>query len=190
MKFQLFILALTLTSCLAADEVTWKSYFGDACTWRNALNSNLKQLSPNGQQIFTQILLDLQAYTGAAIQPHFDFLSSKYGEQMASVNASADGAHLRTVGGILGWRAGPTRGLGVLQDSCQRQTKVREAVAQMTLENQIVMKAAIADIQNGLLNVYKPVASIVYLKDRYLFDALAANENKETLLALRKLFGQ
>jgi len=37
----------------------------------------MSKLTPNGQQVMNQILLDLQNYMGAAIQPHFDSLTPK-----------------------------------------------------------------------------------------------------------------
>lgn len=190
MKFQIVILALALSSCMCADDATWKSYFGDACGWRASLNTQMKQLTPNGQQLMSQILLDLQAHMGAGIQPHFESLTQKYGAQMQAINGSADAASLKVVGAHLGWKAGITRGLGLLQDSCQRQTAIRAAVAQMTPENQEVVKAALADVAAGMMSLYKPVASIVLLKDKYLFEALAASENKATLVSLKSLFGQ
>jgi len=137
-----------------------------------------------------QILLDLQNYMGAAIQPHFDSLTPKYHEKMVAINATADAANLRVVGGYLGWRTGITRGLGQLQNSCDRQTGIRTAVNAMTPENQAVIKEALADVSTGMMSIYKPVASILMLKDKYLFDHLMATEDKATLTAIKTLFGR
>jgi hypothetical protein len=104
------------------------------------------------------------------------------------LNASSDGASLRTISGALGWKLGMTRGLGLLQDSCARQTTIRTAVAAMTPENQVVIKGALAEIKASLMSLYPPVRSIVMLKDKYLFDALKATENKDTLKAIQAHF--
>ena len=167
-----------------------KSYFGDACTWRNALTTQMSKLTPNGQQVMNQILMDLQNYMGAAIQPHFDTLTVKFGDKMTAVNATADAANLKVVGGYLGWRAGITRGLGQIQNSCDRQTGIRAAVNAMTPENQAVMKEALADVSAGMMAIYRPVSSIIMLKDKYLFDYLLATEDRTVLANIKTLFGR
>jgi hypothetical protein len=58
----------------------------------------------------------------------------------------------------------------------------------MQPENQVVVKAALAEVKASLMSIYNPVRSIVQLKDKYLFDALLASENKDTLKALKGLF--
>jgi len=60
----------------------------------------------------------------------------------------------------------------------------------MTPENQAVIKEALADVSTGMMSIYKPVASILMLKDKYLFDHLMATEDKATLTAIKTLFGR
>jgi len=152
--------------------------------------TQISKLTPNGQQVMNQILLDLQNYMGAAIQPHFDSLTPKYHEKMVAINATADGANLRIISGQLGYRSSITRGLGQLQNSCERQTAVRTALYALKPENQGPVKEMLADIKAGWMEIYQPVSSIILLKDKYLFDFLMATEDKATLAAIKSLFGR
>lgn len=125
MNFKFLIVALALATTVSC--VDQSTYFSDACVWRDALQAQIKLLTPNGQQIFTQILLDLQNLMGyyfkiifiiiyqynycyyflsAAVQPTFDGLTVKYGAQMQALNASSDATNLRTIGAALGWKSG------------------------------------------------------------------------------------
>jgi hypothetical protein len=63
MNFQFLIVALALTAT-AVSCVDQSTYFTDACVWRESLQSQIKQLTPNGQQMLTQIMLDLQNFIG------------------------------------------------------------------------------------------------------------------------------
>ena len=135
-------------------------------------------------------MLDLQHFMGAAIQPHFDTLEKTYLDKVTAINATADAANLRVIGGWTGYRMGVTRGLGQLVNSCERQTGLRTALNAMIPENRAVVKELLAEVQTGLMQVYQPVASIVMLKDRYLFDYLAANEDKTVLASIKSLFGR
>ena len=150
----------------------------------------MSKLTPNGQQVMNQILLDLQNYMGAAIQPHFDSLTPKYQEKLFAINGTADSANLRIISGFLGYRANINRGLGQLQNSCERQTAVRAALHAMKPENQEPVKEMLADVKAGWMEIYQPVASIIQLKDKYLFDFLLATEDKATLTAIKSLFGR
>jgi hypothetical protein len=62
MNFKFLIVALALATTVSC--VDQSTYFSDACAWREALQAQIKLLTPNGQQIFTQILLDLQNLMG------------------------------------------------------------------------------------------------------------------------------
>ena len=152
--------------------------------------TQMKQLTPNGQHVMNQLLLDLQNYMGAAIQPHFESLRPKYQDKLTAINGTADGANLRIIGGYLGWRSNITRGLGSLQDSCARQTGIRTALNAMTSENQSIVKEMLADVSQGMMAIYQPVASIIQLKDKYLFDFLAATEDRTVLTSIKSLLGR
>lgn len=81
-----------------------------------------------------------------------------------------------------------SRGIGQLKDICVRQTIIRNAVQAMQIDNQIILKTALDEINFSLMNIYQAVGSIVILKDKYLIDKLVATENKDTLKAIQALF--
>ena len=65
MKYSYLILTLTLASFTSEVFLIKSStYFTNTCLWIESLNNQTKQLTSDGQQIMTQILLDLQIYIG------------------------------------------------------------------------------------------------------------------------------
>ena len=124
----------------------------------------------------------------ASIQPTYEDIFFKYEIQIQKITASDDGLYLRTIGDALGWKLYVSRGIGQLRDSCVRQTIIRNAVQAMQIDNQIILKAALDEINFSLMNIYQAVGSIVILKDKYLIDKLVATENKDTLKAIQALF--
>ena len=81
MKFLLILTVLIVSTylCVASTNGT--------CRWQEKRNSLVAQLSPTGQQAANKLISQIQLYTGAAIQPLYEYITQKYASFLKSLNA-------------------------------------------------------------------------------------------------------
>jgi hypothetical protein len=153
------------------------------CQTQITRNNLISKLSPGGQKKITQIGMDVQFTTGAAVQQVWNFIGIIYGVSIAKISSSSDASKLNQLGQILGYN-NYTFGAGPMQDLCAFQSTINNLVASFSSINQPSVQTILNAYVSGLKGLSNSVLVIVNHFDAPILDFLSKTENSTILNAL------
>ena len=179
----LLIILLGVSCCVALHSTN------DICSWKAKRDALIQKLSPPGQKIANQILIDLQAISFAGIQPLYAYIGVRFNLTLNSIKSSPSDAsklaQLEYLYGAGNWSAG----LGSLRDDCQVSKNIANVVATMSTANQKLAISVIKEVEAGLRTILPVLLAVNRFLDDSLYRQLTASENSTTLTALNALYG-
>ena len=201
MKFLIILSLLSMSAYISAE------FSSEACQWQTARNDLVEKLTPAGQEAAIELAKGLQVISGAAIQPvyliktnsiwfiflHFpkvfEYLIEKHGQELDAINGSSDASKLKQLADLLGV-GNYGMGFGDLHDVCQFSKDLEALVGTFSEDNQKLVGSFLKDFGKGYKMLLKPLMAINGVLNHELLEQLEQSEDKATLGAIAKLYGQ
>lgn len=179
---------LVILSVLALSVYMCAGFSAEICKWTSSRDALIKKLTPDGQNAVKTILESLQRISCAAVQPLYEHLGQKFAKEIKTINASSDASKLAQFGALLGV-GNYSCGAGPLHDDCQDAKAIETLVASFAPANKGVLEKILKDVGTHMRDGIKPVLAINYVLNQDLYNKLGQTEDKATLAALNKLYG-